>query len=342
MGEFATLTLLKDYANVFVVSPEYEPSDGWGDVWKSLPQWYASTNDTWSIAKAIVDGYADYYKQNEPSCQFCYSTDIALTAIKRKAVESLRQSFEQFAESLYKTALNEKENGQMYEVFRYYFDNNLLSSADRLTFWGDATILGESPSDSIAKELYQAIPIGTDYVYAYGYSGDNSISILGFDLLDTVQELGLASRAVELGYTGFLNNYKVGDADNQHLTPEYDPLTDDRAVAFIDTYNSTVSNDQLYTKYLYIDYDPSTVPEERKGSGLGLIYPYTSPLQASSPKLELCNYQNFVESYNGTLPNYAGFVKTVSEEMWKAVKDSGLSAEFSCDSGSGNVVWEQE
>ena len=128
---------------------------------------------------------------------------------------------------------------------------------------------------------------------------------------------------------------------DQPLDVNFDPLTDDRAVAFIDTYNSTVSNDQLYTKYLYIDYDPSTVPEERKGSGLGLIYPYTSPLQANSPKLELCNYQNFIENYNGTLPNYTGFVKTVFEEMWKAVKDSGLSTEFHCDANSGNVVWEQ-
>ncbi|WP_459897349.1 hypothetical protein [Desulfurobacterium crinifex] len=36
--------------------------------------------------------------------------------------------------------------------------------------------------------------------------------------------------------------------------------------------------------------------------------------------------------------NYAGFVKTVFEEMWKAVKDSGLSVEFSCDSGSGKLT----
>ena len=332
MGEFATLTLLKDYANVFVVSPEYEPSDGWGDVWKSLPQWYASTNDTWSIAKAIVDGYADYYKQNEPSCQFCYSTDIALTAIKREAVESLRQSFEQFAESLYKTALNEKENGQMYEVFRYYFDNNLLSSADWVIRW--IPDVGSEDTPEMKKLLGIIQEVNAD---SYG---DQSGGYLGSDVLVTVARIGLLSAEAEAGYNVNADDYYT--SSGIETVPSFDPLTDDRAVAFIDTYNSTVSNDQLYTKYLYIDYDPSTVPEERKGSGLGLIYPYTSPLQASSPKLELCNYQNFVESYNGTLPNYAGFVKTVFEEMWKAVVDSGLSAEFSCDSGSGNVVWEQE
>ena len=334
MGEFTTLTLLKDYADVLVASPEYEEADGWGTVWEKLPEWYASSNDTWSIAKNIVDGYVDYYKQNEPACQLCYGHTIGLTAVKSSAIETLRQSFEQFADSLYKTALNERDNGQMREVFGYFFENNATIGMDRAVYWGDSNIENNvEATDSIASKL--SIINYSGHI-GYGESGGNSLSTLGYDLLYAVKSIGLTARAIELGYktTG---QYKIGE--DQNLNPSFDPLTDDRAVDFVNTYNSTVADDELYTKYLYIDYNPDTVPEERQGSGLGLIYPYTSPDFASSPKLELCNYENFVESYNETLPNYAGFVKTVFEEMWKAVEDSGLDQQFICDEGSGNLVW---
>ena len=330
MGEFATLTLLQPYANVFVASPEYEEADGWGNVWGELPSWYETENSTWEIAKKIVDGYAEYYKTHEPQCQLCYGHTIALTAVKSEAIETLRQSFEQFAESLYKTALNERENGQMREVFGYYFENNATVLMDRAIYWGDSNIGENAETDSIASKLSILNYSGHSL---YGYDGNN---FLGYDLIYAVKSIGLTARAIELGYqtTGY---YKIGE--DQNLNPSFDPLTDDRAVDFVETYNSVVANDQLYTKYLSIDYDPDTVPEERQGSGLGLIYPYTSPDFAQSPKLELCNYENFVESYNETLPNYTGFVKTVFEEMWKAVKDSGLDREFTCDTGSGNLVW---
>jgi len=331
MGELSTLALLQPYAKVFVVSPEYEEADGWGSVWKELPAFYQASNSTWEVAKEIVDGYISYYKDNEPECQLCYPSTIALTAVKSEAVEELKQSFERFAESLYKTAVNERENGQMYEVFGYFFENNATIGMDRAVYWGDSNIEDNvETTDSIASKL--SIINYTGHTL-YGYDGSN---FLGYDLLYAVKSIGLTARAIELGYetTG---QYKVGE--DQNLNPSFDPLTAQRAVDFVNTYNSTVANDELYTRYLYIDYDPSTVPEERSGSGIGLIYPYTSPDFAETPKLELCNYQKYVETYNSTLPNYTGFVKTVFEEMWKAVEDSGLDQRFTCDEGSGNVVW---
>ena len=63
--------------------------------------------------------------------------------------------------------------------------------------------------------------------------------------------------------------------------------------------------------------------ENVTGSGLSLIYPFTSPevLFAVNPKLEFCNYPAFVESYKDIFPNYTSFVRTVFGEMWKALGD---------------------
>ena len=340
MGEFATLTLLQPYANVFVASPEYEEADGWGNVWEELPSWYETENSTWEIAKKIVDGYAEYYKTHEPECQLCYGHDIALTAVKSEAIETLRQSFEQFADSLYKTALNERENGQMYNYLYSYYTNNDTRLAT--FFWGATDWDSSYTDDNVVKELFTPTWVtNTTYVDNYGSSGGTDEG-LGYDLLYAVTRVGIAARLKELGAdpskAEVTLRYFAGD-NQPAIFPNYDGNTVQNALSFLSTYNSVVANDQLYTKYLYIDYDPDTVPQERQGSGLGLIYPYTSPDFASTPKLELCNYQNFVESYNGTLPNYAGFVKTVFEEMWKAVRDSGLDQEFTCDTGSGNLVW---
>ena len=197
MGEFATLTLLQPYAKVFVVSPEYEQADGWGSVWSSLPSWYASTNDTWTIAKDVVDGYVSYYKQNPPNVPLAYPQTIGLTAVKSTALESLRTAFEKFAGDLYQTALNEKENGQMYEVFSSYFQNNATNTY-QITLW----VLNTSNYDHPDKTVETFESFYQKYFELYGNSGDGSdTSTLGYDLVGLVAGIGKSKALVDAGYT---------------------------------------------------------------------------------------------------------------------------------------------
>ncbi|MEO2068916.1 MAG: clostripain-related cysteine peptidase, partial [Desulfurobacteriaceae bacterium] len=342
MGEFTTLTLLKDYANVIVASPEYELGDGWGDVWGKLPTWYEQGLDTWTIAKNIVDGYIEYWKANPPYVPLAYPQDIGLTAIKTTALESLRQAFEQFAGSLYQTALNEVENGQLYEVFYSFASNSSLSAfAENIGFWGNILSSFDFSSDVIAVELDNAtswtVKEGINYHSEYGGSVNNR---LGYDLLYLITRTGLATRLLELGATpDQAVEYLVFNGfDNppQYLSPSFDNNTVQNSLNFLNVYNQVKANDELYTRYLNLDMQGG-YNENVVGSGLSLIYPYTSPAYASSPKLELCNFQNFVESYNSTLPNYTNFVKTVFGEMWKAFEDTHWNNELVCDD-VGNLV----
>ena len=338
MGEFATLTLLKPYAEVFVVSPEYELGDGWGGVWSSLPVWYGQGLDSWSIAKSIVDGYVNYYKQNPPNAPLAYPQTIALTAVKSSAIDVLRESFESFAGDLKQTAENEVNNGQMYDVFYSNLsDNNSVSLTYFMTLWTDDDIYTIDENDAEFQTLVNATAYDGYHRY-YGGSGAGYDS-LGTDLLFMVTNTGAVARAYQLGYSANDVPTNYGTAA-QPYAPEFAANTVQDALSFLDTYNQVRNNDELYTKYLYLDmqggYDDNVT-----GSGISLVYPYTSPDYASVPKLNLCDYENFVETYNSTLPNYTGFVSTVFGELWKAVEDAGLygneTGQFTCESGS--AVW---
>jgi hypothetical protein len=346
MGELASLSVVQPYAKVIVASPEYEMGDGWATVYQDLPSWYAAGDSDWTIAKNIVDEYVSYYTNNPPNVANAYPQVIGLTAVNSTALLNLKNAFEQFAGDLYQTAQNEVNDGQMYDVF-YSFANNYLSTGvfnDNVAFWGTITTTYDFSSDPTAVELDNAtsyyISKGIDYHSSYGQS--QSTGQMGYDLLYAVTRTGLAARLAELGVSAdqLGIQYFIYGTTPQFLTPSFASNTVTDALNFLSTYNSTVANDQLYTKYLLLNMD-GTVSANVTGSGLSLIYPYTSPDYASSPKLELCNYQNFVDSYNGTLPNYAGFVETVFGEMWKALNDSGLSSNFYC-STTGNIVWNNQ
>lgn len=345
MGELATLTQVAPYAEVLVASPEYEMGTGWGTVWEELPSWYAEGLDSWTIAKNIVDGYYQYYYDNPPSVALAYPQVVALTAIKSSSLKELAQAFDTFAGSLYQTALNEKDNGQLYEAFYSYAENFQSTGTfnSEAVFWGTITTPYDYSGDSTAVELDSATtpPDGTTYHADYGGTGDNR---LGYDLLYAVTRTGLAARLEELGASADqlgLNYFVYENGALQPLAPSFAPDTVQNALDFLDAYNSVKNGDGLYTKYLQLNMD-GTVDTNVTGSGLSLIYPYTSPDYATSPKLELCNYSNFVESYGQLLPNYANFVGVVFEELWKAVEDAGLDQQFSCDVGSGNIVWSNQ
>ncbi|ADU97751.1 peptidase C11 clostripain (plasmid) [Thermovibrio ammonificans HB-1] len=336
MGELATLTQIAPYAQEIVASPEFELGTGWGSVWKNLPSWYAQGLDSWTIAKNIVDGYYQYYYDNPPNVALAYPQVVALTAVKSEALKELAQAFDTFAGSLYQTALNERDNGQMYEYFYSHFGNNDLNTYQGVFWWLNTS--DYTGGDTIAQELDNATQ-----EYAGYYGGSQGTDTLGFDLVQTVSAIGYTARLVELGYTNFyaMQGLAYTPYNSQYaLTPSFAPDTVQNALNFLSTYNSVKSSDGLYTKYLQLNMD-GTVDTNVTGSGLSLIYPYTSPDYATSPKLELCNYSNFVESYNSTLPNYTAFVNTVFGVMWQAVKDAGLDSQFACDVGSGNVVWSQ-
>jgi len=336
MGELASLSVVQPYAKVIVASPEYEMGDGWATVYQDLPSWYAAGDSDWTIAKNIVDGYVSYYTNNPPNVANAYPQVIGLTAVNSTALLNLKNAFEQFAGDLYQTAQNEVNDGQMYDYFYSHFSNNDVQTYFG-TFWWLNTA-NYTGNDSTAEEFDNATQ-----KYAGYYGGTQQTDTLGFDLVQTVAGIGYTARLVELGYTNFYAMQGLAYTPYSSLyayTPSFASNTVTDALNFLSTYNSTVANDQLYTKYLLLNMD-GTVSANVTGSGLSLIYPYTSPDYASSPKLELCNYQNFVDSYNGTLPNYAEFVETVFGEMWKALNDSGLSSNFYCDAATGNVVWNQ-
>ena len=336
MGEFTTLNLFAPYARVIVASPEYEQGQGWGDVWKELPQWYSQGLDDWSIAKEIVNGYINYYTNNPPNQPLSYPQTIGLTAVKTEALSTLRESFEKFAGDLYQTAQNEVDNGQLYEVFYSHFSNNDLGTYYS-TLWTSDTVYTLDETDADFQELVNATN-ATGYHYYYGGSGPGYDS-LGADLLFAVTNTGAVAKAYQLGHTASEVPTLYGTSDSP-LAPSFADNTTQDALNFLDAYNQVKSNDQLYTKYLYLDmqggYDANVT-----GSGLSLIYPYTSPDYAQLPKLQLCSYANYVESFGELFPNYTNFVGTVFGVLQQAVQDAGLegdgSGQFVCQ--NGNAVW---
>jgi len=336
MGELTTLSLIAPYGNVLVASPEYEQGDGWGDVWKELPSWYGQGLDTWNIAKKIVDGYITYYKQNPPNVPLAYPVDIALTAVKSESLLQIKDAFEEFAGSLKESIGNVNLYQKLYEDFsenRFSIFFPILVSQEFYT--GGAEVLlpqlqqeveisGDDSYNTLNSSTQLPPPLSFHSLYAgWGYNG------LGFDLLFLVTQTGATARY-----------YEVAEESGIVDSP-FSPTTVQNALSFLDTYNQVKEGDGLYTKYLYLDMQGG-YSENVTGSGLSLIYPYTSPDYAQSPKLELCNYQNFIDSYKDVFPNYTEFVRIVFEEMWKAVRDAGLDAQFTCDAGSGNVVWNVE
>jgi|GEM_PF-3959089 len=336
MGELATLSLLKGYADVIVASPEFEPGTGWGTVWKNLPSWYEAGDDAWTIGKKIVDGYVKYYKENPPDNPLGSPMTIGLTAVKSDALEQLVNAFEDFAGDLYQTAQNEVGNGQMHQYFYSRFSNNDVQTYQGVFWWlNTADYTGDDPT---AQEFDNTTRRYTQY-----YGGTQGYDTLGFDLVQTVSAIGYTARLVDLGYTNFYAMHGLAytpyNSSNAY-TPSFSSTTVQDALNFLSTYNSTVENDQLYTDYLYLDMQGG-YNDNVTGSGLSLIYPYTSPDYAQTPRMEICNYQNFVESYNETLPNYTAFVNTVFDVMWQAIRDSGLDQKFSCDADTGNVVWQE-
>ncbi|MEO2069492.1 MAG: clostripain-related cysteine peptidase [Desulfurobacteriaceae bacterium] len=317
MGELSTLSLISPYAEVIVASPEYEPGDGWGKVYYYLPLWYEAIGDTWSIAKSIVDGYVEYYSENPIITSGSYTT-IGLTAVKTSAVENLRSSFENFALSLKETALNEIYTGRLYNYFYSHFENGDTNTYFG-TFWaGDST--DYNFSDEIANRLYNCTnpySLFTDGngAYHWFYSGTD-YNGLGFDLLYTVTRIGFTARLSELGYTVDTISYGV--------VPYFDSNTVQSALDFLNTYTTVKDYDQLYTKYLTLNGD-GTVNFNVTGSGLSIIYPYTSLNYDELPKLSLHSYLNFVDSYNSTLPNYTEFVREIFETMSKAVNGLNIN-----------------
>ncbi len=340
MGEFTTLNLFAPYSKVIVASPEYEQGQGWGDVWKELPQWYSEGLDSWSIAKNIVDGYISYYTNNPPNQPLAYPQTIGLTAVKTQALSTLRESFEKFAGDLYQTAQNEVDNGQMYEVFYSHFSDNNFGIYYS-TLWVSDTIYTLNESDTDFQKLISATNT-TDYHYYYGGSGFGYDS-LGADLLFAVTNTGAVARLYQLGYSANDVPTLYG-TENSAFAPSFAAGTVQDALSFLDTYNQVKNSDELYTKYLVLNMD-GTVNSNVTGSGLSLIYPYTSPDYAQLPKLELCDYTNYTDTFKDLFPNYTGFVNTVFGELWKAVKDAGLEGngqgQFTCDD-LGNVVWNNQ
>jgi hypothetical protein len=336
MGELTTLSLIAPYGNVLVASPEYEQGDGWGDVYKELPSWYGQGLDTWNIAKKIVDGYITYYKQNPPNVPLAYPVDIALTAVKSESLLQIKDAFEEFAGSLRESIGNVNLYQKLYEDFsenRFSIFFPILVSQEFYT--GGAEVLlpqlqqeveisGDDSYNTLNSSTQLPPPLSFHSLYAgWGYNG------LGFDLLFLVTQTGATARY-----------YEVAEESGIVDSP-FSPTTVQNALSFLNTYNQVKDSDGLYTKYLTLDMQGG-YDENVTGSGLSLIYPYTSPDYAQSPKLELCNYQNFIDSYKDVFPNYTEFVGIVFEEMWKAVRDAGLDAQFTCDAGSGNVVWNVE
>ncbi len=336
MGEFTTLNLFAPYARVIVASPEYEQGQGWGDVWKEFPEWYSQGLDDWSIAKEIVDGYIGYYTNNPPNQPLSDPQTIGLTAVKTEALSTLRESFEKFAGDLYQTAQNEVDNGQMYEVFYSHFSNNDLGTYYS-TLWTSDTVYTLNETDADFQELVNATN-ATGYHHYYGGSGPGYDS-LGADLLFAVTNTGAVARAYQLGHTASEVPTLYGTS-NSALAPSFADGTVQDALNFLDVYNQVKSSDQLYTKYLYLDMQGG-YDENVTGSGLSLIYPYTSPDYAQLPKLELCDYTNYADSFRELFPNYTNFVSTVFGVLQQAVQDAGLegdgSGQFVCQ--DGNAVW---
>ena len=317
MGELSTLSLISPYAEVIVASPEYEPGDGWGKVYYYLPLWYETIGDTWSIAKNIVNGYIDYYTEN-PIVFNSYSTDIGLTAVKSSAIEDLKSSFESFAASLKNTALNEIDTGRLYNYFYSHFENGDTNTYFG-TFWaGDST--DYNFSDEIANRLYNCTnpySLFTDGngTYHWFYSGTD-YNGLGFDLLYAVTRIGFTARLSELGYTVDTIPYGV--------VPYFDSNTVQSALDFLNTYTTVKDYGQLYTKYLTLNGN-GTINFNVTGSGLSIIYPYTSLNYIELPKLSLYSYLDYVNSYNSTLPNYTEFVKEIFGTMSEVVSDLSLN-----------------
>lgn len=329
MGEFTTLNLFAPYSKVIVASPEYEQGQGWGDVWKELPQWYSEGLDSWSIAKNIVDGYISYYTNNPPNQPLAYPQTIGLTAVKTQALSTLRESFEKFAGDLYQTAND--TNQQLYNLFSTQLANEDYESMKTDVYWTNVDltsyVVGE---DEIADTLYKATAPDTYFPQGNGEYHIDYGGGLGGDLLFMVTFTGFSERVKELGKT---SNF-----------PEVNSNVSQDALSFLDTYNQVKNSDELYTKYLVLNMD-GTVNSNVTGSGLSLIYPYTSPDYAQLPKLELCDYTNYTDTFKDLFPNYTGFVNTVFGELWKAVKDAGLEGngqgQFTCDD-LGNVVWNNQ
>jgi len=346
MGEFTSLVLMKDYAKVIVASPEYERAEGWGNVWELLPSWYSSEENSWTIAKKIVDGYRRYYEENPPYVPLAYSQTIGLTAVKTEALESLHSSFEQFFKAVNEALLQEKngfyefvvnlysEGNGLYFYFPFIEDDFLCSS--EITIENEnlpVELNGENEeventsildiSNDIAFELCSSVDpfaaanypldegnIPPTYHFEYGgtdYSG------LGYDLLYTVVRIGYLARLQQLGISSNLLHT---------FMPNYGEKVPRLAKEFLDTYRSLVSDDKLYSQYLILELGNGEVDTNITGSGLSLVYPYTSTDYARTPKLNLCSYWNFVDSYSSIFPNYTSFVKNVYSVLWKALGDA--------------------
>ncbi|NPB02826.1 MAG: peptidase C11 clostripain, partial [Thermotogae bacterium] len=270
MGELATLTQVAPYAEVLVASPEYEMGTGWGTVWEELPSWYAEGLDSWTIAKRIVDGYYQYYYDNPPNVALAYPQVVALTAIKSSSLKELAQAFDTFAGSLYQTALNEKDNGQLYEAFYSHFSNNDLATYFSTLWVNTDTIYTLNETDPDFQALVSATPgVSTgEYHYAYGDRGFG-YNTLGADLLFAVASTGAVAKAYELGYTANDVPTFYGTT-TQPLAPSFAPDTVQNALDFLDAYNSVKNGGGLYTKYLQLNMD-GTVETGITGSGLSLI-----------------------------------------------------------------------
>lgn len=314
MGELVTLSAIAPYAQVLVASPYYEPLIGWGDiVWYNLPKWYEETENSLEIGKKIVNGFVDYYKNN-----YYGSTIVTLTTLTSKAVLSLKEEFEKFAYGLYQTAQNEAASGRL---FRAFFWDLVYGNDDTYfkTMWISPQVFQYFWEDSYMKELTTSIEKLSEegaFLEGYGYIEADDENSLGADLLYLVAGTGATARAYQLGYSPykFPTNYTI---EGEPVTPffaYYNVI--EGALDFIRRYNFLKDSGKIYSSYLGIDAG-YTYPVT--GSGLAVIYPYTSPYINYQTPLCLYDYENFVSYYNTDFPNYSNFVQTVFEELQKGV-----------------------
>jgi len=308
MGELVSLSAIAPYAQVLIASPSFEPGMGWGDeVWYNMPKWYKDNRNTFNIAKNIVNGYIDYYKNNYYS-----SAVITLTAVTSKAILALKNSFDKFAYGLLKTAQNEISSGRMREVFFWDLSYEINDSCYK-TMWVSPEVFNHYWDDSILVKLTEPIEelINQSIFFAgYGDFSANSESSLGSDLLYLVSGTGATARVYQLGYSpfDFPTSYTL---KGEPVKPNFYYGIINASMDFIKTYELIKESGEIYTVYLGLD-NGYTYPVT--GSGIAITYPYTCYLEAEEPRLTFSTYKYFTKFYKDDFPNYSNFVQTIFEE----------------------------
>jgi hypothetical protein len=94
-----------------------------------------------------------------------------------------------------------------------------------------------------------------------------------------------------------------------------------------------VKGDGIYSKTLYLDMEGG-YSENYESSGIYLVFPHPYIIHSTTPRLEVCDYKNYVQTYNETLPNYARFVEETFNEMWNVIRNNGFDEDFQCRGGS--------